>query len=326
MQIGCTQKLLTYLKKDQMMVEPGLDSFYSWTATLLTVHRHKTIVVVHDASCCGFVLYGVTSKQLKKLDQLLLEGIQNMIEAECIAPAIVYQYLRDCGTAIFYTKTKDRSTVARLNKFTENVEFRSKYLCEETLLQPQLLYWLNDDMIHVGKEYCFTRQLLRDGFMSHYPSQTVFACPMVTLDIRLCLKTPCYRRVRVPLRQSMYDFYRILQILFGWQGNHLHEFELEPGLPLDVTMPEYRQFASIDDWGNFEAEPMEWYISLEKVLKRYPNFWYIYDLGDQWEHEITLVSQDTDIEFSGPDAFWLWEMRRHRMWAARMDMRRCRSC
>lgn len=300
MQVGCTQKLLTYLKKEPTPVQPELDPFYSWTATLLTLHRHKTIVVVHDASRCGFVLYGVTSKMLKNLNQLLLEGMQAMLEEEGIAPDVVQKYLQDGGATLCYTKTKDRSAVARLNKFSENVEFRAEKLCEDTLLQPQLLCRLNDDMIHVGKEYRFTRQLLRDEFAAHYPNQTVFACPMVTLDIRLHLKTPCHRRVRMPLRQSLHEFHNILQILFGWKAYHLHEFVLEPGQPLEMTMPQYSQFAQLDDWGNTDAEPMEWCISLAEVLEQYPHFWYVYDYGDDWEHEITLVSRETDTEFSAP--------------------------
>lgn len=78
MQIGCTQKLLTYLNREPEAVEEGMDAFYSWSATLLTIRRRKTIAVVHDASRCGFVLYGVTAKQLKQMDQLLIEGIPRM--------------------------------------------------------------------------------------------------------------------------------------------------------------------------------------------------------------------------------------------------------
>lgn len=218
MQIGCTQKLLTYLNKEPEAVEEGMDAFYSWSATLLTIRRRKTIVVVHDASRCGFVLYGVTAKQLKQMDQLLIEGIRRMLEAECIVPEVVQEYLQGCGLAIRYTKTQNRSAVARLNQ----------------------------------------------------------------------------------LRQSLSDFHQTLQILFGWKDYHLHSFELEPDLPLDITMPEYASLASMDDWGMCDTEPMERWLLLSEVLERYPHFWYIYDMGDRWEHEITLVSQENMTAFSGP--------------------------
>lgn len=300
MQIGCTQKLLAYLKREPGAVEDDLDSFYSWSATLLTIRRRKTIAVVHDASRCGFVLYGVTAKQLKQMDQLMIEGIRRMLEAECIAPEVVQEYLQGCGLAIRYTKTKNRSAVAHLNQFTQRVEQFAEGFDGEELFQPHILLRLNNYVLSAGKEYSLTRELLRDGFAAHYPDRTAFLYPMVTLDVRLHLHSPCYRRIRVPLRQSLSDFHEMLQILFGWKDYHLHSFELEPDLPLDITMPEYASLASEDDWGMCDTEPMERWTLLSEVLERYPRFWYIYDMGDRWEHEITLVSQENMTAFSGP--------------------------
>lgn len=179
MQIGCTQKLLTYLNREPEAVEEGMDAFYSWSATLLTIRRRKTIAVVHDASRCGFVLYGVTAKQLKQMDQLLIEGIRRMLEAECIAPEVVQEYLQGCGLAIRYTKTQNRSAVALLNQFTRRVEQFAEGFDGEELFQPHILLRLNNYVLSAGKEYSLTRELLRDGFAAHYPNRTVFLCPMV---------------------------------------------------------------------------------------------------------------------------------------------------
>lgn len=136
MQIGCTQKLLAYLKREPEAVEEGRDAFYSWSATLLTIRRRKTIAVVHDASRCGFVLYGVTAKQLKQMDQLLIEGIRRMLEAEGVVPEVVQEYLQGCGLAIRYTKTQNRSAVALLNQFTRRVEQFAEGFDGEELFQP----------------------------------------------------------------------------------------------------------------------------------------------------------------------------------------------
>ena len=81
MQIGCTQKLLTYLNKEPEAVEEVMDAFYSWSATLLTIRRRQNTVVVHDARRCGFVLYGVTAKQFIQVDHYQSEGIAGMLGA-----------------------------------------------------------------------------------------------------------------------------------------------------------------------------------------------------------------------------------------------------
>ena len=143
MQIGCTQKLLAYLKREPEAVEEGMDAFYSWSATLLTIRRRKTIAVVHDASRCGFVLYGVTAKQLKQMDQLLIEGIRRMLEAEGVVPEVLGEYLQSCGPTVRYTKTRNRSAVAHLNRFVQRVEQLADGFLNESLFQPQILLLLN---------------------------------------------------------------------------------------------------------------------------------------------------------------------------------------
>lgn len=62
MQIGCTKKLQDYLKEKISPVDVTIDPFFSWSASLVTVNRRKTIVIVNDYSRCGFVLYGVKAK------------------------------------------------------------------------------------------------------------------------------------------------------------------------------------------------------------------------------------------------------------------------
>lgn len=47
-----------------------------------------------------------------------------MLEAECIAPEVVQEYLQGCGLAIRYTKTQNRSAVALLESA------RRKILCK----------------------------------------------------------------------------------------------------------------------------------------------------------------------------------------------------
>ena len=76
MQIGCTQKLLDFLKKDGQPYDKESDPFYRWTANLILVNRRKTMIVINDAVRCGFVLYGLTASVRKQLDQHLREAIR----------------------------------------------------------------------------------------------------------------------------------------------------------------------------------------------------------------------------------------------------------
>ncbi len=71
MQIGCTKKLQEFLKKDIIQADQDVDPFYTWSSSIMIVNRRRTIVVLHDESRCGFVLYGMTSRHIREIDHII---------------------------------------------------------------------------------------------------------------------------------------------------------------------------------------------------------------------------------------------------------------
>jgi hypothetical protein len=89
-------------------------------------------------------------------------------------------------------------------------------------------------------------------------------------------RPPIRRSVQVPLLFTLGDLHRIVQVLFGWEGGHLHDFTVgttrysDPFFDLDDTEDE-------DDARLRDAFPAG---ARKPVL-------YEYDLGESWIHEIT---------------------------------------
>lgn len=102
MELACTKKLLEYVgvKPEKMSVE--IDPLFEWTANLIVINRRKTIVVVHAASRCSFVLHGMTVKHLKKLPEWILRGVRSVLESECVRPEIIEQYLNELGQEVSF--------------------------------------------------------------------------------------------------------------------------------------------------------------------------------------------------------------------------------
>ena len=71
MLIGCTKNLLEFLKESPAEREEAIDPLFSWTANLIILNRRKTLVAVNDATKCCFVLYGLTTKMIPKISELL---------------------------------------------------------------------------------------------------------------------------------------------------------------------------------------------------------------------------------------------------------------
>jgi Plasmid pRiA4b ORF-3-like protein len=84
-----------------------------------------------------------------------------------------------------------------------------------------------------------------------------------------------WRRVLMPATRTLSDLHVVIQVLFGWDGDHLHVFE--------VGKKQYGDpFVNLEGTGDEEAIRIQDAVAPEGTIA------YTYDLGTYWEHEITL--------------------------------------
>jgi hypothetical protein len=115
---------------------------------------------------------------------------------------------------------------------------------------------------------------------------------VVTYRLRIDLdrtRPPLWRRLEVASDLFLDDLHWIIQVAFGWDNGHLHEFSSGRGWEAEHYLcPE------VDDGGIPEEE-----VRLDEVLvDRGDKLRYEYDFGDGWEHTIKLeaVLPHTDSE------------------------------
>lgn len=91
-------------------------------------------------------------------------------------------------------------------------------------------------------------------------------------------RPPIWRRVLMPATASLADLHRVIQVLFGWDGDHLHAFT--------VGQKRYS-----DPFYNLDALEMsdEYEMRLRDAFTAGTNkIIYAYDFGAGWRHEIAL--------------------------------------
>ena len=102
--------------------------------------------------------------------------------------------------------------------------------------------------------------------------------PVYQLKITLKgIRPPIWRRIQVVENISLYNLHSIIQVVMGWEDDHLHEFNIgrntygasEPDLDPDVKNDKRAQLSQV--------------VSSEKA-----KFEYIYDFGDYWQHEVLV--------------------------------------
>lgn len=99
----------------------------------------------------------------------------------------------------------------------------------------------------------------------------------------LDLAPPVWRRVAVPSDYTLGDLHHVIQYAMGWEHAHLHDFRIgkttysDPGMGMAL-----------------DGDEDEWEAPLSRVVPRARRkFRYLYDFGDNWEHEIQVESVGT---------------------------------
>ncbi|WP_419800411.1 plasmid pRiA4b ORF-3 family protein [Mucilaginibacter sp.] len=108
------------------------------------------------------------------------------------------------------------------------------------------------------------------------------------IQIKEIIKPPVWRRLLVPEDFTFYQFHIIIQAAFGWENAHMYQFR-----PIDHRLnPIISDKEMYDDGLDFFEEDElidSKEVKLADIFKAEgQKFVYTYDLGDNWEHLITL--------------------------------------
>ena len=108
--------------------------------------------------------------------------------------------------------------------------------------------------------------------------------PVYQLKIALLEVDPAvWRRLQVDGSLTLERLHTVIQKAMGWQNAHLYEFKVR-GRRYGVPEP---------DEPEYEVEPV-WKITLrEAAPAEGASFLYLYDLGDNWTHEVLVEQIET---------------------------------
>jgi len=109
------------------------------------------------------------------------------------------------------------------------------------------------------------------------------AAQVVDLKVTLWRASPSlWRSVRMPLAATLGDLHQVIQVLFGWDGDHLHAFNVA-GLRYSDLLFELEETADEEAVRLRDAFPA----TARKPVR------YEYDFGASWIHEITRTGSSS---------------------------------
>lgn len=310
--IHCTKKLLGELKVEpESVAEENL--LFSWHANIITINRRKTVVLMNDCNRYAVVLYGLKAKDFKRFTEIALQGIRATFKEEGIKDDVINQYFLQ-SERLTFTRTKDRTSVARMNKTCETAYFFDELLDTESLFQPVMGNQISRALVGDGKNgYILPNEKLYAD-LNMLVGQPIFESKAAILKVALQLENrQVWRRLVVPLHKTFNQLHRILQVAFEWQDYHLHDFTIYDLSNAAEDCADGRRTKGVQkpiinlvcDQEAFSypgevAMKHEKGVKLSEYLPVYGQLVYLYDFGDGWHHDIEVESIIDDYDSNYP--------------------------
>lgn len=119
MQISLTKKLADALNLKPSPAKHDVDPLFSWTANWTTVWENRRvedmIVLVNNATRFTVAIYQVKRKNLKNVEEMMLNAIENTLLSLTINPEMVKEYMDRLGNVEF-TKNQNRQVSAWVSR------------------------------------------------------------------------------------------------------------------------------------------------------------------------------------------------------------------
>jgi len=312
MLIRCTKKLLAELKVEPETVEEE-NSLFSWHANIIVVNRRKAVVLVNDQNRYAVVLYGLKAKDFKRFNETALQGIRETFQGEGISDKVIDQYLLHTSE-VSITKTKDRTSVARMNKACENVYFLDDLWDVDSIFQPDMGIRISHFLVGDGKKSYIVPNKEMYKELTLFAGQSIFEEKAAILKVTLKLENrQVWRRLVVPVNKTFNQLHQIIQAAFGWQDYHLHDFHVygkavNAGNHITEEDNEKIQKPIIRLVCDEEALSYpgkvnmkhEKGVKLSEYIPACEKMTYNYDFGDDWNHDIEVESMIENYEFNYP--------------------------
>lgn len=113
------------------------------------------------------------AKDMKTIGKLIVQAIRETFEAECIKDEVIEKFLQH-SPHITFSKTKDRTSVSRMNKVCENVYHFGDLLDNDSINQVEMSLRINGLLAGVGKNNYIYPKEEKDKHLEELAGHPIF--------------------------------------------------------------------------------------------------------------------------------------------------------
>ncbi len=295
MQIAVTKKLADAIGIKPTSANETTDALFSWTANWTNTfegRKEDMIIMINNATRFTVTIYGVKGKRFKDIAIKMTTAIRNTLLALNVNEELIDEYISRAGE-IEFTANHDRKMTAAINRqgleaayvVGRHVNMRGGKIEYDDSLG----HILSNNIINYGKEDRYVpreRMLEMLSSLTGKPAYKYRAFELcVTLDLDVY---KAVRRLIVPADMEFTQLHGVLQSVFNWKYRHLFDFTV---FDMNKRIPVAQLVATEDIIGLDDSTVLMDGHRLSEYFPQNKFIVYTYDMGDSWEHVITLVRE-----------------------------------
>jgi hypothetical protein len=276
MLLRCTKELISWLHYDYREPCAIYDDLYVWGAAYIPSEGFHYHLLLRN-SATGFALLFDTAdgEELPIIsEETIREYLKRGLTAHGFDSEDVAFYLQEGEDSTF---TKEFESAYERKKLKD----LSSWVVETGLKEAQQS--ISSLPVTINRRKVDAKALFGDLLKERRKEITKELHLAISLKVRLRLSPGhhVWRRFHLPKDLTYRDLHEIIQIAFGWDGSHLHEFKLGKWVRIMPRDDIERDFG----WDDSELLDEEEVTLADAIMKKMT---YIYDFGDSWIHDITL--------------------------------------
>jgi len=288
MLIECSKRLFGDLAYRTLRPSASYDKKFIWVATEFYDESFEQWILMANVAT-GFCVATRMEKEgedpfslshlTEKYDnEIILTALRQAFEHEGFDKELIEAYLNSASDIRMVRGTEHQPMMNRLNRW-------NKLLLEEGEEFHIRASQISAKAIRIDGKQTVPRDAMREVLEEKGEAVSAELVPFATMKVTLRLGAPykVYRNLEVPLDTTLGKLHEIIQIAFGWDDAHLHEFAAGPYRIGPKEEMESMMFSP------FQEEPInEDEITVGEIARSFKRITYTYDFGDNWEHLITF--------------------------------------
>ncbi len=283
MLIECSRSLYQHIGELTDGPTAGYSPMFSWVGTqFYTTNLGNCMLLTNKAT--GFcVIAPITYKDWSFDTSVILEAIKVAMTVHGYEPKQVDRYLEE-GKNVCTTAGADTKIVSRLNRWLKDRAI-------ENLSVSEIVSYFSNKKVQIDDKRVIPAEQMKEALAKEQVEIVKDMHEVMHLKISLRLPAPykVYRSFEVPVTASFEKLHEIIQIAFSWDSMHLYEFTVGHS-KIGPAKDEKADMFSIFDDPEEILDDEE--ITLAHLNRGAKKFTYIYDFGDYWEHQISIVKRE----------------------------------